>query len=61
MTPGSVAVMTDANDFNQGVISEFRANSGAVGGNFEGLPTFFADYQVKAGDRLIPVLRLVRN
>lgn len=53
--------MTDANDFNQGVISEFRANSGAVGGNFEGLPTFFADYQVKAGDRLIPVLRLVRN
>jgi deazaflavin-dependent oxidoreductase (nitroreductase family) len=138
--------MTDMNDFNQGVIAEFRTNGGAVGGRFEGLPMvlvthtgaksgarrttplvcsrdgddvvivaskggapthpawyhnmvtntavtvevgsdayeatvvqaegaerqrlfdaqvaimpFFADYQVKAGDRLIPVLRLVRN
>ena len=138
--------MTDANDFNQGVIAEFRANGGVVGGNFAGLPMvlvthtgaksgvrrttplvcsrdgddvviiaskggapshpawyhnmvtntavtvevgddtyeatvvqaagaerrrlfdgqvaimpFFADYQVKAGDRVIPVLKLVRN
>lgn len=138
--------MTDMNDFNQGVIAEFRTNGGAVGGRLEGLPMvlvthtgaksgaqrttplvcsrdgddvvviaskggaptnpawyhnmvtntavtveigsdayeatvvqaegaerqqlfdaqvaimpFFADYQVKAGDRLIPVLRLVRN
>ena len=138
--------MTDANDFNQGVIAEFRANGGVVGGNFAGLPMvlvthtgaksgvrrttplvcsrdgddvviiaskggapshpawyhnmvtntavtvevgddtyeatvvqaagaerrrlfdgqvaimpFFADYQVKAGNRVIPVLKLVRN
>lgn len=138
--------MTDTNDFNQGVIAEFRANGGEVGGNFAGLPMvlvthtgaksgvrrttplvcsrdgddvviiaskggapshpawyhnmvtntavtvevgsetyeatvvqaegaerqrlfdaqaaimpFFAGYQVKAGDRVIPVLRLVRN
>ena len=138
--------MTDMNDFNQGVIAEFRANNGKVGGNFAdmsmvlvahtgaktgvvrttplvcsrdgddviiiasmgGAPAnpawyhnmvtntavhveigderydatvveaqgaerqrlfdaqvailpFFADYQVKAGDRVIPVLRLVRN
>lgn len=90
--------MSDADDFNQGVIAEFRANDGKVGGHFEHMVTniaakvelgdesydatvvrtddgerqrlydtqvaimpFFADYQVKAGDRVIPVLRLVRN
>lgn len=52
--------MTDMNDFNQGVITEFRANAGKVAGRFETMP-FFADYQVKAGERVIPVLRLVRN
>jgi len=36
----NVVGVTDANDFNQGVI---------------------ADYQAKAGPRVIPVLRLVRN
>jgi deazaflavin-dependent oxidoreductase (nitroreductase family) len=30
--------MSDMNDFNQGVIAEFRANDGVVGGPFEGLP-----------------------
>lgn len=30
--------MTDANDWNAGVIEEFRANAGRVGGNFEGAP-----------------------
>lgn len=30
--------MPDPNDWNQGVISEFRANGGRVGGNFEGAP-----------------------
>jgi len=30
--------MTDANDFNQGVITEFRANGGKVGGHFENMP-----------------------
>ena len=28
----------DANDFNQRIIQEFRANSGKVGGPFEGAP-----------------------
>lgn len=142
----NVVGVTDANDFNQGVISEFRANGGKVGGHFEHMPMvlvthtgaksgvqrttplvcshdgddviiiasmggapahpawyfnmvtnttvhvefgnesydatvveaegderqrlydaqvaimpFFADYQAKAGPRVIPVLRLVRN
>jgi deazaflavin-dependent oxidoreductase (nitroreductase family) len=30
--------MTDMNEFNQGVIAEFRANEGRVGGPFEGAP-----------------------
>ncbi len=30
--------MTDMNDFNQAIIDEFRANSGKVGGQFEGAP-----------------------
>jgi deazaflavin-dependent oxidoreductase (nitroreductase family) len=30
--------MTDMNDFNAGVITEFRANAGKVGGPFEGAP-----------------------
>ena len=30
--------MTDWNDWNQGVIDEFRANGGRVGGMFEGRP-----------------------
>jgi deazaflavin-dependent oxidoreductase (nitroreductase family) len=30
--------MTDFNDWNQGIIAEFRANEGRVGGPFEGAP-----------------------
>jgi deazaflavin-dependent oxidoreductase (nitroreductase family) len=30
--------MSEANDFNQQVIEEFRANGGKAGGPFEGLP-----------------------
>ena len=30
--------MTDLNDFNRGIIDEFRANGGKVGGPFEGAP-----------------------
>jgi deazaflavin-dependent oxidoreductase (nitroreductase family) len=30
--------MTEANDWNQGIIDEFRANEGRVGGPFEGAP-----------------------
>ncbi|MDQ3542602.1 MAG: nitroreductase family deazaflavin-dependent oxidoreductase, partial [Actinomycetota bacterium] len=28
--------MSDSNDFNSGIIDEFRANAGVVGGPFEG-------------------------
>ena len=30
--------MTDFNEFNRGVVDEFRANEGKVGGQFEGAP-----------------------
>ena len=30
--------MSDPNEFNRGVIAEFRANAGKVGGPFEGAP-----------------------
>ena len=30
--------MADPNDWNAGIIEEFRANGGAVGGQFEGAP-----------------------
>jgi deazaflavin-dependent oxidoreductase (nitroreductase family) len=30
--------MSSMNDFNQGIIEEFRANKGAVGGGFAGAP-----------------------
>lgn len=30
--------MNDVNDWNAGVIEEFRANGGTLGGNFEGAP-----------------------
>ena len=30
--------MSDVNDWNKGIIEEFRANSGKVGGQFEGAP-----------------------
>ena len=30
--------MSEANDFNQRIVEEFRANDGVVGGPFQGLP-----------------------
>jgi deazaflavin-dependent oxidoreductase (nitroreductase family) len=30
--------MSDVNDWNKGIIAEFRANGGKVGGQFEGAP-----------------------
>lgn len=30
--------MPDANDWNERMIAEFRANGGRIGGNFEGAP-----------------------
>jgi len=53
---GSVVEMTDMIDFDQGVIAEFRANGGTVGGHFEHMPM-----GLTAGCRVIPALPLVRN
>lgn len=33
-----MTAMSDPNEFNRGVIAEFRANAGKVGGPFEGAP-----------------------
>lgn len=53
----------DFNEFNWGVIDEFRANAGAVGGPFKGAPmvlvTHTGEYQEKT-DRVIPVVALTR-
>ena len=37
--------MTDFNEFNQGVISEFRANDGIVSGAFAGAPMILVNHQ----------------
>ena len=36
--------MTDFNEFNQGIISEFRANQGIVGGPFAGAPMILVNH-----------------
>ena len=36
--------MPDANDWNQGIIAEFRANEGRVGGPFEGAPMILVQH-----------------
>jgi deazaflavin-dependent oxidoreductase (nitroreductase family) len=40
-----VAGMTDWNDFNRGVIEEFRANGGKVGGQFAGAPMILVTHR----------------
>jgi len=37
--------MTDFNEFNQGVISEFRTNDGIVGGAFAGAPMILVNHR----------------
>jgi deazaflavin-dependent oxidoreductase (nitroreductase family) len=37
--------MTDFNEFNRGVISEFRENDGAVGGAFAGAPMILVNHR----------------
>jgi deazaflavin-dependent oxidoreductase (nitroreductase family) len=37
-TPAEEKEMSELNDFNQKVITEFRANQGKVGGQMEGMP-----------------------
>src|SRR3984957_9683511 len=53
--------MTDMNDFNRGVIEEFRANHGKVGGGFAGAPVvLLTTTGAKSGEkRLNPLVALV--
>lgn len=50
--------MSDFNDFNAGIIDEFRANHGRVGGMFEGAPVLIIHSRgAKSGqDRVHPVM-----
>jgi deazaflavin-dependent oxidoreductase (nitroreductase family) len=52
--------MPDANDWNEGIITEFRANGGRVGGNFEGAPVVLVHHQGrKSGHEYVnPVMYL---
>ena len=50
----------DANDFNQRIIQEFRANSGKVGGPFEGAPIVLLHHRgARTGtERITPLVCL---
>jgi len=37
--------MTDFREFNQGIIAEFRANDGVVGGPFDGAPMILVNHR----------------
>ena len=52
--------MPGANDWNEGIITEFRANGGRVGGNFEGAPVVLVHHQGrKSGHEYVnPVMYL---
>ena len=52
--------MTDYNEFNAGIIDEFRANEGRVGGMFEGAPLVILHTTgARSGDeRLAPLMYL---
>ena len=52
----------DFNEFNKGIVGEFRANDGVVGGPFEGAPMILVTHKgAKTGtDRVIPVVVLTR-
>ncbi|MDG6958685.1 MAG: nitroreductase family deazaflavin-dependent oxidoreductase [Nitrososphaerota archaeon] len=52
--------MTGPNDWNAGVIAEFRKNHGKVGGNFEGAPILLIHHTgAKSGkQRVSPVMYL---
>ena len=48
----------DFNDFNRGIVEEFRANHGVVGGMFEGLPMILVTHKgAKTGvERTTPLV-----
>jgi deazaflavin-dependent oxidoreductase (nitroreductase family) len=50
--------MSDMNDFNQGIIEEFRANAGKVGGGFDGAPMILVHHTgAKTGtERVSPLV-----
>jgi deazaflavin-dependent oxidoreductase (nitroreductase family) len=52
--------MTDVVDWNTGIIEEFRANAGKVGGNFEGAPMVLVHhFGRKSGvERVTPLMYL---
>jgi deazaflavin-dependent oxidoreductase (nitroreductase family) len=43
--------MSDANDWNTKIITEFRANEGRVGGNFEGAPMLLVHHHGRKSGR----------
>ncbi|MBB5911980.1 deazaflavin-dependent oxidoreductase (nitroreductase family) [Nocardia transvalensis] len=52
--------MSSANDWNTGIITEFRENEGRVGGPFEGAPMVLVHHRGrKSGqDHIVPVMYL---
>lgn len=52
--------MTDMSDFNRGIIEEFRANQGKVGGGFDGAPMILLHHKgAKTGtERVNPLVYL---
>jgi deazaflavin-dependent oxidoreductase (nitroreductase family) len=55
--------MSDMSDFNRGVIEEFRANHGKVGGGFEGAPVvLLTTTGAKTGQKRVnPLVALVEG
>ena len=53
--------MADPNDWNDQVVTEFRANGGQVGGTFEGTPVVLVHHQGRASGRkyVNPVMYLL--
>jgi deazaflavin-dependent oxidoreductase (nitroreductase family) len=53
-------VMSDMNDWNAQIITEFRANEGRVGGDFEGAPIVLLHHRGRKSDReyVTPVMYL---
>ena len=55
--------MADPNEFNRGVIAEFRANEGKVGGPFEGAPMVLVSHKgARTGtERVTPLMALLNG
>ncbi len=54
--------MVDFNEFNKGVVEEFRANGGQVGGNFAGAPMILVNHRgAKSGKEYTSPLVYTRD